>query len=140
MERAKCHLDDVLLLRVVTLYVVAKLGRDARLSQEKNSALLPTVRFLMEQPAAPQHMPEVASFCPPKAFLKTKHEVSSSELARWAPGMMREIARSITVNIQKRRVTMKALSWQEHLAQGHVGTALSVREQRQGIDHIELKG
>ena len=36
------------------------------------------------------------------------------------PGMMREIARSITVNIQKRRVTMKALSWQEHLAQGHV--------------------
>ena len=33
---------------------------------------------------------------------------------------MREIARSITVNIQKRRVTMKALSWQEHLAQGHV--------------------
>ena len=55
-----------------------------------------------------------------KAFLKTKHEVSSSELARWAPGMMREIARSITVNIQKRRVTMKALSWQEHLAQGHV--------------------
>ena len=57
---------------------------------------------------------------PPKAFLKTKHEVLSSELARWAPGMMREIARSITVNIQKRRVTMKALSWQEHLAQGHV--------------------
>ena len=167
VERAKCHLDDVLLLRMVTLYVVAKLGRDARLSQEKNSALLPTVRFLMEQPAAPQHMPEVASFWrteewrvmkehlnldmvtfnqgayggmavkptslalnmefmvpedrgPPKAFLKTKHEVSSSELARWAPGMMREIARSITVNIQKRRVTMKALSWQEHLAQGHV--------------------
>ena len=62
VERAKCHLDDVLLLRMVTLYVVAKLGRDARLSQEKNSALLPTVRFLMEQPAAPQHMPEVASF------------------------------------------------------------------------------
>ena len=132
VERAKCHLDDVLLLRMVTLYVVAKLGRDARLSQEKNSALLPTVRFLMEQPAAPQHMPEVASFWrteewrimkehlnldmvtfnqgayggmavkptslalnmefmvpedrgPPKAFLKTKYEVSSSELARWAP-------------------------------------------------------
>ena len=167
VEKAKCHLDDVLLLRMVTLYIVAKLGRDARLSQEKNPALLPTVKFLMEQPAAPQHMPEVASFWrteewkimkehlnldlvtfnqgayggmavkptslalnmefmvpedrgPPKAFLKTKHEVLSSELARWAPGMMREIARSITVNIQKRRVTMKALSWQEHLAQGHV--------------------
>ena len=62
VERAKCHLDDVLLFRMVTLYVVAKLGRDARLSQEKKTNLLPTVRFLMEQPAAPQHMPEVASF------------------------------------------------------------------------------
>ena len=62
VERAKCHLDDVLLLRMVTLYVVAKLGRDARLSQGKSPNLLPTVRFLMEQPAAPQHMPEVASF------------------------------------------------------------------------------
>lgn len=167
MERAKCHLDDVLLFRVVTLFIAAKLGRDARLSQEKSTNLLPMVRFLMEQPAAPQHMPEVASFWrteewkimkehlnldlvtfnqgayggmavnptslalnmefmvpedrgPAKAFLKTKHEVSSSELARWAPGMMREIARSITINIQRKRATMKALSWQEHLAQGHV--------------------
>lgn len=39
---------------------------------------------------------------PPKAFLKAKHQVSSSDLARWAPGMMREIARQITGTIQKR--------------------------------------
>ena len=62
MERAKCHLDDVLLFRVVTVFIAAQLGRDARLSQEKSTNLLPMVRFLMEQPAAPQHMPEVASF------------------------------------------------------------------------------
>ena len=167
VERAKCHLDDLLLFRMVTLYIVAKIGRDARLSQEKENNLQPVVRFLMEQPAAPEHMPDVASFWrteewrvmkdhlnldlvtfnqgayggmavkqtslalnmdftvpedrgPPKAFLKAKHQVSSSDLARWAPGMMREIARQITSTIQKKRVTLKALSWQEHLAQGHV--------------------
>lgn len=61
VERAKCHLDDVLLFRMVMLYVVAPLGQDARLAQEKTTNLLPMVRFLLEQPA-PQHMPEVASF------------------------------------------------------------------------------
>lgn len=60
---AKCHLDDLLLFRMVTLYIVAKLGRDARrLAQKRSMNLHTNVRFLMEQPAAPQHMPEVASF------------------------------------------------------------------------------
>lgn len=57
---------------------------------------------------------------PPKAFLKPRHEIRSSDLARWAPGMMKETARKITTEIQKKRATMKALSWQEYLAQGHV--------------------
>lgn len=61
VEMAKCHLDDLLLFRMVALYIVAKLGRDARLAQERATNLQPVVKFLMEQPAAPQHMPEVAS-------------------------------------------------------------------------------
>ena len=32
---------------------------------------------------------------PPKAFLQAKRQVSSTDLARWAPGMMREVARQI---------------------------------------------
>ena len=34
-ERAKCHLDDLLLFRMVTLYIVARIGRDARLAHRR---------------------------------------------------------------------------------------------------------
>ena len=45
---------------------------------------------------------------------------SSKDLERWAPGMMREIARQIVRMIQKKKIQAKALSWDEHVQLGHV--------------------
>ena len=47
---------------------------------------------------------------------------NSKDLERWAPGMMREIARSIYVWIQggEEGGSLRKLSWQEHLRLGHV--------------------
>ena len=46
----------------------------------------------------------------------------SKELERWAPGMMREIARSILLQVQggDEEGKMMKLSWDEHLRLGHV--------------------
>ena len=52
--------------------------------------------------------------------LRPRAEVTSKDLARWAPGMMREVATQVVKHIQKRRVTLQVLSWREHLAQGHI--------------------
>ena len=45
---------------------------------------------------------------------------SSKDLERWAPGMMREIAKRIIQEIQKKKIQTKALSWDEHVQLGHV--------------------
>ena len=47
-------------------------------------------------------------------------DMDSRELARWAPGMMREIATALTQQAQDKQVMMRKLSWQEHVANGHV--------------------
>ena len=45
---------------------------------------------------------------------------TSKDLERWAPGMMREVARRIVQMIQKKKIQTKALSWSEHIQLGHV--------------------
>ena len=45
---------------------------------------------------------------------------SSKDLARWAPGMMREVAERIQAVIFKKKVKMlKRMSWEEHVKRGH---------------------
>lgn len=50
------------------------------------------------------------------------HVRSSKELERWAPGMMREVARAICTQVQGREEEreLKKLSWDDHLRFGHV--------------------
>ena len=43
----------------------------------------------------------------------------SKNLARWAPGLMREVARAILTQVRKQVVKLRKLSWQEHIAAGH---------------------
>ena len=143
-EAAKCYTDDVLLYRMILLQVVAQIGRDVRLGQDSKLRLNPK-----EQPAEPPQEPTCASFwrtgewkalktileptslalnfpfqTPQRRLeepvdLRPRAEVTSKDLARWAPGMMREVATQVVKHIQKRRVTLQVLSWREHLAQGH---------------------
>ena len=44
----------------------------------------------------------------------------SKALARWAPGMMKEVATKIQTNIFQRPPSLRVLSWSEHLRQGHM--------------------
>ena len=49
-----------------------------------------------------------------------KEEVSSSkELARWAPGMVKEVAVQLQKQVWGREVKLKPLSWEEHVQRGH---------------------
>lgn len=58
---------------------------------------------------------------PPTRDPKSRVEVKDSkELERWAPGMMRKIAAAVVELIQKKKVKIKALSWDEHVLMGHV--------------------
>ena len=45
---------------------------------------------------------------------------SSKELERWSPGMMREVARRLVEDVQRREVRMMGISWDEHIQLGHV--------------------
>ena len=44
---------------------------------------------------------------------------SSKDLARWAPGLMREIAERLQEVVMRRRVRFAQMSWHEHLQRGH---------------------
>ena len=44
---------------------------------------------------------------------------NSKELARWAPGMMREVAMRIQSDVFEKAPSLRALSWSEHVRQGH---------------------
>ena len=46
--------------------------------------------------------------------------MDSKLLARWAPGMMRSVAAAIISVVQKRKVTIRNLSWKEHIQHGHI--------------------
>ena len=45
---------------------------------------------------------------------------SSKDLARWAPGMMREVAEKIQFQVFRKKVKkLKKISWEEHVRRGH---------------------
>ena len=49
-----------------------------------------------------------------------RHPVlSSKELARWAPGLMREVARQIQKVVFQKKIKAVKLSWDEHIQRGH---------------------
>lgn len=45
---------------------------------------------------------------------------SPKDLARWSPGVMNMISRALLEQVFEEEVSMKALSWDEHLANNHV--------------------
>ncbi len=47
-------------------------------------------------------------------------KLDSKTLARWAPGMMREVAKSLQEKVRGKKVVVQKLSWQEHLLHGHI--------------------
>ena len=158
--------DDVLMWRMILLYVVAEhVGRANE--EDKKGGEEPVVWFGMEQPANPTYKPEVVSIweTPQWKLLKKVYQFStwtfnqgdwgaeavkpttwggnlplrtptsrnpdakargdgssrdSKGLSRWCHGMMREVARSIQQHVLKKEVTIKKLSWEEHLRNGHL--------------------
>ena len=59
---------------------------------------------------------------PTKRMMKRSKAVQNSkELERWAPGMMREVAKAIITQIQEKRpgLKLKKIGWEEHLQNGH---------------------
>ena len=53
----------------------------------------------------------------PKTF---KRISSSKELERWAPGLMMMVATALMRQVHGKKPKMKALSWQQHIAFGHI--------------------
>ena len=45
---------------------------------------------------------------------------SSKDLSRWVPGFMRAVAKALVRVVEKKRPTVKVLSWEEHVAHGHI--------------------
>ena len=45
---------------------------------------------------------------------------SSADLARWPPGVMNMVAKALLEQAMKRSVRIRALSWSEHIALGHI--------------------
>ena len=58
----------------------------------------------------------------PRWMMTDEEKLSSSKaLARWAPGMMRELARCLRKEVDgESRTKVKALSWEEHVKLGHL--------------------
>ena len=161
-ERQKVEEDDILMWRALMIAIVAIHVRRAQ--DEK----IGEVRFLVEQPAEPEDLPEVVSWwrtqewkelkkiygweektfrqgdlggkapkpttvggdllvevdeeeirrC--KKKVATREEVKTSkDLERWAPGMMRVIAKEVVKKIQGVEPRVRALSWDEHIQMNH---------------------
>ena len=157
-EEAQVREDDILLWRMIFIYMVAHYMAKAR--------GLPRVHLALEQPASPkQYLPEVVSFWDTTEWKEIRtefnlHEVNfeqkkmggpatkpttvagtlefdteddrwnkgrnyakvsnSKDLARWPPGLMHMMAVAIVEQILHQEVKIKALSWEEHLAFGHL--------------------
>ena len=45
---------------------------------------------------------------------------SSADLARWPPGVMNMVAKALLEQVMNRSVRIRALSWSEHIALGHI--------------------
>ena len=55
---------------------------------------------------------------------KEGEEMDSKDFARWAPGMMREIARALTLPVQGKTLAICKLTWANHIDNSHVTLAL----------------
>ena len=162
-EKTQVWEDDVLLYRMVMIFCAAEEGRKrcASCSSEKKR-----VAFLLEQPEAPDYVPECGSWWRIDSYnrLKDDHGLmeyrfrqgdyggaavkptmvatnlhlemptarsttartrseapvkSSTDLSRWAPGMMREVARAMQEEVFGKPARNCKLSWREHLLHGH---------------------
>ena len=151
--------DDILLWRMVVLYMVAEYTRKARMIPYQT-------HFGMEQPASPKEQaPEVVSFWDTTQWNQLKKEFgwkevhfdqgrmgglstkrttmggsldlnvedfmtgcprfekvkNSKDLSRWAPGLMSTVSRALMEQVFNQPVMkQKALTWEEHIAFGHV--------------------
>ena len=157
-EKVILEEDDVLLWRMVFLFIVASHFRKAR-------RMVEDVGFLLEQPASPRnyepscvslwdmpqwkHLKEEYNFdeitvnqtnyggaaVKPTTFggnldldvkgsrteFKGVSEIKSSkELSRWPPGIMIMVARGIMRTIWDQEPQLRAVSWSDHVAMGHV--------------------
>ena len=56
-----------------------------------------------------------------KKLMKGETVQSSKDLERWAPGMMREVAKAIITQVQEKKsgLRLKKIGWEEHLQNGH---------------------
>ena len=50
----------------------------------------------------------------------TKEIKGSKDLARWAPGLMNAVSQAILLQIYQKEIKLKPLSWDEHIAHGHI--------------------
>ena len=48
-----------------------------------------------------------------------KPVASSQDLARWAPGLMRQVAESLQQAVMAKKVRYAKMSWEEHIQRGH---------------------
>ena len=168
-ERRKVNDDDVLMFRMLLLYVVAQMTRDAQQSDSNGKRLAQkgTVAFALEQPQIPEDVPTCASFWRTQEWEEFRYahhmweyhfmqgdwggparkpttlgtnlylempdpeirgglargqgeEMDSKDLARWAPGMMRELAKAVTLTVQNKTLAICKLSWADHIDNGHV--------------------
>lgn len=159
-ERKKVQDDDTLMWRALMIALVAIHVRRAQGEKSKE------VKFLLEQPAEPDEMPEVVSWWRTREWKELmpiygweevtfyqgdfggkaakpttvggdllkkaddeerqkkkggwKNEVrTSKDLERWAPGMMRMVAKEIVAQIQRVTPHVRVLSWDEHIQMNH---------------------
>ena len=162
-EKKKVREDDVLMWRALMVLLVAIHVRRAHGEKGKE------VKFLIEQPAEPEDLPEVVSWwrtqewkdlkriykweemtfrqgdfggkapkpttvggdllleidederekTEKKKKRKEEDVRTSKDLERWAPGMMRMVAKELVVQIQGASPKMKVLSWDEHIQMNH---------------------
>ena len=79
-EQIKLVQDDALMLRMLTLYIVAQIARDARLKERTKKCLKAKVGFLLEQPAAPEWCPECVSWWRNRTWLLFKYYYQMEEV------------------------------------------------------------
>ena len=79
-EQGKLLQDDALMLRMLTLYMVAQIARDAMVKERSKRCLKAKVGFLLEQPAAPEWCPECASWWRNRTWLLFKHYYQMEEV------------------------------------------------------------
>lgn len=69
--------------------------------------------------------------------LRRRGVLTSKKLARWAPGMMRMMASSLYEAMYGRVATIKALSWEEHLAYNHTPYRRDCRVCQESLQQVE---